>query len=166
MNARTQPHAPDTSREEQNAHRGETACVTMCPPATLHLDLVTPCNSILSMTAMSRIHVNCSSFVMTTSSGSCAHSAPERKCHTEGDDKRLVDNNMLLSVVAANVCTSFEMLLETRQPLQREGNDGATPYRPSCHVSCVCHYFCNFYVAVIIALQADSDVHVAICLLH
>ena len=76
------------------------------------------------------------SSVMTTSSASCAHSTPKRKCHTGGDDEILVDDNMLLFAVAANVCTSDENFLTTRQPLQREGNDDETPYRPSCHVSC------------------------------
>ena len=41
---------------------------------------------------------------------------------------------MLLSSAAPKDCISFENFLETRQTLQREGNDDATPDRPSCHV--------------------------------
>ena len=82
---RTQPKTPDTSRQGRSASRCETACVTVCP-ATLPPDLVTPLISVLSMTALSWIHVQSASSVMTTSSDSFAHSAPNRKCHTAQDD--------------------------------------------------------------------------------
>ena len=65
----------------------------------------------------------------------------------------LVDDNMLMSAVAASVCTSFENVLETRQTLQPEGNDDATPYRPLMCMSSLLQPIC-----CCIALLAESDV--------
>ena len=143
MNARAQPCAPDTSRDKQNAHRGDTACVTTCPSAILPRDLVTPFSSALSMTAMSWINVQGSSSVMTTSSASCADSAPKRKCHTERVDEPLVDDNMLLSGFAVNVWTCSGNCLMTRRQLQHHTIEAvlccvcvSLPLQPIC----CCHH--------------------------
>ena len=71
----------------------------------------------------------------------------------EGDDEPLVDGSMLLSAIAANVCTSYENFLRC----VIHSNGKATTIK-SCHVSCVCHHLCIEFVAVTIALVADSDV--------